>query len=133
MERLGGTLIALYPEPIKRVAVTIAACEGGSGFLRRLGFGEPRVARGQAATLRVKVLGTSGNPIAGTQPLVVTVITPKGEWAEITGAHATDDGVWSTTIHPAVNDPAGTWKVRVKELSSGMAGGTSFEVESAAQ
>ncbi|HEY3417848.1 MAG TPA: hypothetical protein VGM23_13270 [Armatimonadota bacterium] len=55
--------------------------------------------------------------------------TPQGVWTEITGAHATDDGVWSVTIPPAINDPAGTWKIRVKELSSGITGETSFQVE----
>ena len=112
MERLGGTLIALYPEPVARVVCAIPW----------------RVARGQETILRVTVNGPGGKPIPGTQPLAVTVLTPKGEWVEVTGAHATEDGVWSATIHPAINDPAGTWKVRVKELSSGIAGETSFKV-----
>ena len=112
MERLGGTLIALYPEPVAHVVCAVPG----------------RVARGQETILRVTVNGPDGKPIIGTQPLAVTVLTPKGEWAEVTGAHATEDGVWSTPIHPAVNDPAGTWKIRVKELSSGMVGETSFKV-----
>ena len=112
MERLGGTLIALYPEPIARVVCSISG----------------RFARGQEKTLRVTVTGPHGKPVPGTQPLAVTVLTSKGEWDEITGAHATEDGVWSATVHPAINDPAGTWKIRVKELSSGITGETSFKV-----
>ena len=113
MERLGGTLIALYPEPVERVACGIAA----------------RVKRGQKEALHVTVSGPSGKPLTGTPPLAVTVLTPQGEWPEVTGAHATEDGVWSTRIYPAVNDPAGTWRVRARELSSGVVGEAAFEVE----
>ena len=114
MERLGGTLVALYPEPIAGVRVELL--DGRT------------IRRGQDALLKVLVLGPSGRPIAGTQPLSVTIMAPQGEWAEITGAHATEDGVWTTTIRPAVNDGSGTWKIQVRELSSGVVAETAFEV-----
>jgi hypothetical protein len=103
MEHMGGELIALYPEPLARVAIAA----------------QP-VARGQRVPLTIRVLGPSGKPIPGTQPLSVQVLTPKGEWAEITGPHATDDGVWTATLNPALNDMPGAWRIRVKELSSGV-------------
>jgi hypothetical protein len=131
MERLGGTLIALYPEPVRQVTTMLAAdsAKRGSRLLSWLGPGSVRLARGQSATLRVTVSGPGGKPLAGTQPLAVTVRTPQGDWAEVTGAHATEDGVWSTTLRPARNDPQGKWQVRVKELSSGKEGTAAFSVE----
>jgi hypothetical protein len=103
MERLGGQLIALYPEALGKIAIRVAAT----------------VRRGEQTPLEIAVLGASGKPLAGTQPLAVEVITPQGAWPEITGAHATDDGVWAGVLYPARNDPAGQWRIRVKELSSG--------------
>ena len=113
MQRLGGTLISLYPEPVEGVACTIAK----------------EMTRGQTVDLRVTVSGPSGKPLAGTQPLAVTVITPQGQWPEVTGPHATEDGVWSTMLRPAVNDRAGLWKIRVRELSSGIMTETTFRVQ----
>ena len=71
MERLGGTLVALYPEAVDRVHVTLV--------------GGDTLHRGQDATLEVRVLGRSGKALPGTQPLEVTVFTPQGEWPEVTG------------------------------------------------
>jgi hypothetical protein len=106
MERLGGELVALYPQPIARVVVEIGR----------------QVQRGQSLPLTVRVLGSDGRLLPGTQPLAVQVLTPAGPWAEITGAHATEDGLWTATLNPALNDPAGSWRVLVKELSSGTPG-----------
>ena len=106
MEALGGQLVALYPEPIARVAVEVGK----------------QITRGQSVPLTVRVLGASGKPLAGTQPLAVEVITPAGTWVELTGAHATEDGVWTATLNPAVNDAAGPWRVLAREVSSGMRG-----------
>ncbi len=102
MERLGGQLIALYPEPVGKIVVEVGK----------------QVQRGQAVTLTVRVLGVSGKPLAGTQPLAVEVLTPQGRWLELTGAHATEDGLWTATFNPAANDVAGQWRIQVKELSS---------------
>jgi hypothetical protein len=105
MERFGGTLIALYPEPVGKLMLQTPAS----------------VQRGQSTPLRVTVQGVSGQPLAGTQPLAVEIVTPQGTWVELTGAYATEAGVWTATFSPARNDPAGTWRVRVKELTSGVA------------
>jgi hypothetical protein len=67
--------------------------------------------------------------LPGTQPLEVKVLTPQGEWPEVTGAHATEDGIWSTTLRPAVNDPVGAWKIRVRELPSGTTAEFAFQVQ----
>ena len=115
MERLGGTLVALYPEAVDRVHVTLV--------------GGDTLHRGQDATLEVRVLGRSGKALPGTQPLEVMVFTPQGEWPEVTGAHATEDGVWSATLRPAVNDPVGAWTIRVRELSSGTTTEVAFQVQ----
>jgi len=113
MERLGGTLIALYPEPI--AAVKVEAPDG--------------VARGGSMPVKVTVLGRSGRPLPGTQPLKVEVLTPEGTWPEVTGAHATEDGTWTAVLNPAVNDPAGRWRIRVTELSSRTVGEASLAVK----
>ena len=113
MERLGGTLVALYPAAVAKVLVQAPA----------------RMKRGAGAALKVSVLGAGGKPLAGTQPLQVEVLTPAGAWSEVTGAHATDAGVWTTQMKPAVNDPAGRWRVRVRELSSGTLGEAAVVVE----
>ena len=113
MPRLGGELVALYPEPIARVSVQIA----------------PQILRGQSLPLTVRILDPDGKAIAGTQPLAVRIITPAGDWPEITGAHATDDGTWTAPVNPAGNDAPGQWRVVVRELSSGLRGEATVTVK----
>jgi hypothetical protein len=113
MERFGGELVALYPQAIAGVSVEVGRV----------------VLRGQSAPLTIRVVGQDGKPLPGAQPLSVEVVTPAGAWAEITGAHATDDGLWTATLNPAINDPPGLWRAQVRELSSGMRGEAAVTVK----
>ena len=102
MERLGGTLVAFYPEPVEKVAIEV-----------------PKAARPlQDVKIRVRVDGKSG-PVPGVVPIEIRFADPKGVVHVISGNFATRDGVYTLHWTPAVNDPLGSWTVRAKELASG--------------
>ena len=58
----------------------------------------------------------SGKAPRGAYPLWIEVIDPSGTNREFTRSLAAKDGTFSLPFIPAVNDPAGTWKVEVTDL-----------------
>ncbi|MCE9613914.1 MAG: hypothetical protein K8T26_06525 [Lentisphaerae bacterium] len=102
MDRLGGTLVAFYPEPIE--TVTLAAPATAAAM--------------QPATLTVQVRGASG-PVPGAVPIHIELRDPAGNASPIGGYRATDAGTYTLTWTPAVNDLRGTWSATVEELASG--------------
>ncbi len=58
----------------------------------------------------------SGKAPRGAYPLWIEVTDPSGVNREFTRAITAKDGAFSLPFVPAVNDPAGTWKVEVTDL-----------------
>jgi len=102
MDRLGGTLVAFYPEPIEKVAVAAP----------------PTVKPLQDVVIRVTVSG-KGGPVPGAVPIEIHLIDPGGRVHVTSGHFATRDGVYTFPWTPAVNDPPGRWTVKVKDLAGG--------------
>jgi hypothetical protein len=98
-----GKLLALLPEPVDRVEVTIP----------------PATGRGQPLAIAVRVLGASGKPFRGAIPLRIDITDPLGRHNEYSRYGAAVGDPWTLAIHPALNDPAGSWTVRVTELLGG--------------
>jgi len=101
-----GKLIAALPEPIQAVNVAL-----------------PQAAvLGSPVTMKLKVLGDSGRPLVGSLPLRVDVIDPTGrptEWCRYTTTRRGRQGIALFTWTPAVNDVAGQWTVKVKDMIAG--------------
>ena len=101
-----GKLIAALPEPIWKVQVELSE----------------KAVLGKSVTMRVKVIGKSGNPLKGSLPLRVDVLDPIGrktEWCKYTTTRRRKQGVCAFTWIPAINDVPGGWTVTVRELISG--------------
>lgn len=70
--------------------------------------------------------------LSGSAPLQITVTDPLGV-ARYNLYRATDHGVCALSLPLAANDPAGEWKVSVRELISGKEGKTVFTYKPAAE
>ena len=75
--------------------------------------------------LAAMLLDTQHRVIAGSAPLEITVIDPLGDM-RYDIYRATELGTCRLSLPLAVNDPAGTWTVRVKELLANTEGQVTF-------
>lgn len=112
MPYLGGTLIALYPEPVGHVEVTVP----------------DTLNEGEEGPLRIRVLDDAGEPLPGHHPIHLEVRHARGTFEEWTGSHLTDDGVLELPMRPAINHPEGTWIIEARELASGVTGRATLRV-----
>jgi hypothetical protein len=85
-----------------------------------------------AIRLGAAVLDNKGGLLSGSIPLEFTVIDPLGD-ARYTAFRATTNGVVDFALPLAANDPAGAWKVVVRELLSNTSETSSFNYTPAAQ
>ena len=77
------------------------------------------------------LVDTTGGVISGGAPLEIKVIDPLGS-TRYTLYRATEEGTAAISVPLALNDPAGTWKVVVKELLGNNVGSASFNYEAVA-
>lgn len=105
-----GRLVAVYPEEVGTPQIDLTA----------------EVEPGQVAPIRVTVPGASGRPLAVAHPLHVEMIDPQGRRSEYTRFAACADGEYTLPFRPALNDPPGTWTVRITELIAGQSAEATF-------
>lgn len=75
--------------------------------------------KGDPVNLSVEVRGTSGEPLEGYQPLKINIFDGSGEMTEYSDYYCAEDGRFSLTFSPGLNEPAGFWKIEVRELAGG--------------
>lgn len=128
-------------------AVTVTAADGALAFPADFGPGEGRlylvterplarvqvavpaeIARGQRGLVDITVLDAAGQPADAVVPLHIQGSDPDGQPLEIVGWYAAAAGKLSVPIDVARNDAAGTWKVQVRELASGLEASAVFTV-----
>ena len=102
MERLGGTLIALYPSRVTKV--NIVAPES--------------LPRGELATVEVELMGGERH-VVGLYPVEVEIHTPEGLSLEGSGTYVVEKGQLTLQLSPAHNHIPGNWKVKVTEWTGG--------------
>ena len=109
----GGKLVAIYPKPIQDVSLSV-----------------PERARRRATlVIGVTVAAADGEAQCGSQPIHVQLCDPSGQPGEISGWYATRDGQLCVPFSPAVNDLPGTWRLLVREQSSGKTAAAQFLLE----
>jgi hypothetical protein len=114
---LGGTIIALYPHPLRKLE--LAAGDGVLG--------------GKPITLKINVLDDNGKAPAGLFPLKLTLTDPKGYDADVSDYYCAKDGSIDVPFHPALNDRPGQWKLHVEDLTAGLSAQTTFDVKDSGQ
>ncbi len=98
-----GKLIAILPEEIGRVEIATP----------------PRCERGKVFPIGVRVLGASGKAYTGALPVRIEIIDPLGRQDGLSRYAAPVGASWTLDFRPALNDPPGTWTVRVTDLLGG--------------
>lgn len=112
MERLGGTLLAFYPElPGK---IDIAAKE---------------IKQGENASIKIEVKDSSGKMMKGIVPVEIKIFYPDGKEAPYSKYDIARNGTLSVDVIPAINEPSGEWKIEVKELATGVKQASPFNVK----
>ncbi|MCC7085071.1 MAG: hypothetical protein IT427_08695 [Pirellulales bacterium] len=112
LDELGGKLLALYPVELKAIEAAPA---------------EPMIL-GKPTHLEVRMRGAGDTPIAGLQPVRVTITDPERRTHEASGHYCLQRGHGTIAFHPAINEPAGTWSVEIEDLTAGLTAKRSFEV-----
>jgi len=105
-----GKMLAVYPEKIGEVRVAVA------GDLRP----------GGRLQLEAQVLSGANESMPGTQPLQVEILDSRGRRNDYSDHYATDRGRFRIAIPIALNEPVGTWKATVRELTTGLSVSRSF-------
>ena len=113
METLGGTLIGLYPQKLKSIAIEIPET----------------LERAKAYALRIKLTAEDGNPMPGHMPVRVRVSHAYGTFDEWTGSYVTENGVVEIPFRPAKNHPTGVWQIQAEDLSAGKIARAAVRVE----
>lgn len=99
-----GRLLCVYPRELNAITVAPPAmCK-----------------RGQATTLEVTVTDSSNQPARGRQLFEVRITDPSGKEHDESGHYRAVDGKARVPFRPALNNPAGTWTIDVKERASGL-------------
>jgi hypothetical protein len=110
---LGGTIVALYPEPMASIALSVPA----------------KMKAGGPSAIEVTFRGQSGALLPGLQPVQVAVTDPAGNVNEFSDYYCCKDGSLTIRFLPGVNDRLGQWKVAALDLTSGTRAETGFVLE----
>ena len=98
-----GRLLCLYPKPLAEVAVQAGPC--------RLGV---------PTRIAVTALDGPGHPAPGRQLIEARLLDPAGKEHDESGLYRMADGKVAIPFRPALNDPPGTWRIEVRERTSGL-------------
>ncbi len=104
LDELGGTLVALYPSALEKLEVTTSA----QGKL-----GEPN-------KVSISLRDANGQLAQGLQPVRVDITDAKGNLHDDSDWITLENGTGELVFHPAWNDPEGSWKIKVSDLTAGL-------------
>ncbi|MBI4028273.1 MAG: hypothetical protein HY360_25025 [Verrucomicrobia bacterium] len=105
MDRLGGTLVGIYPSAVQEVRLIVHTRKP-----------EP----GKAVLYEVRVMGADGRLMRGLVPLEIELKDGDGKvQEEFSATEAAEGGRLLGDFIPAKNSPKGKWLLTIKELLSG--------------
>jgi hypothetical protein len=112
LTELGGTILALYPEPPTelRIATPPTIVQGGSGMLS------------------ISLVNKSGVPLAGLQPMELTLTDASDAPSAYSDYYCAQNGRLALPFVAGLNDVPGTWKLSVRDLTSGLTTAGAFDV-----
>ena len=84
--------------------------------------------RGEKAVIEARIYDENGLLLKGICPAHVTVSFPDGSAAPYDKYVAVKNGRYIFQLNPALNEPAGPWKVKLSELASGKSALAAIEV-----
>jgi hypothetical protein len=101
---IGGTVVALYPEP---------------GASLRIGV-PPAVRIGETAMLNVLLEDANGLPLAGLQPIQITLVDSEGGTTPYSDFYCARNGHLALPFVAGLNDAKGEWTIQVHDLTFGL-------------
>ena len=110
---IGGTILAFYPEAATALRIVTP----------------PVVNLGVATSLNAFLEDSSGMPLAGLQPMAVTLTDANGETSEYSGNYSALDGRLNLPFIAGLNDVPGKWTLSVLDRSTGLTAEASFTLE----
>jgi hypothetical protein len=84
---------------------------------------------GSNIEINISILDDKSSPLKAVIPCHVEITAADGKISEFSGYYGVKDGTLKIKYDIANNDPAGEWKVAVKELASGIQKSQSFDVK----
>jgi len=87
------------------------------------------VARGDTATIDIKVCDDSGNALDAIVPVEFIITDPAGREGEYSGYYGAVGGILQVAYEVAANDFTGVWQVTARELASGCRNNAYFRVK----
>ena len=109
---IGGTILALYPEAAASLRIVTP----------------PVVKQGVHTTLNAFLEDSDGVPLAGVQPMGVTLTDTNGVTSAYSGDYAAQRGRLTLPFIAGLNDATGTWNLRIQDRSSGIVAEGRFDV-----
>ncbi len=113
LDELGGTILALYPAPPATLRIVTP----------------PVVDLAVHTTLNAFLEDSNGVPIAGLQPMGVTLTDAKGENSAYSGDYCATEGRLTLPFIAGLNDSPGSWTLRIRDRTTGMVAEAQFTVK----
>ena len=108
----GGRLLYVAESPITGIEVAPAS---------------PAVKRGETIKIRLKFTSVAG--LRGTQAVSLEIRDSRGRLDARSGSYAAKNGELDVTLPVALNDAAGFWQVKARDLIAGFSAEAAFEVK----
>ena len=106
LEPGGGKLIALYPQPVDTVIVTLPK----------------RIRAGDDFEVAVQVLGADAKPFVGNLPVALDLYDAAGSLSPMSSRYVVRNGTLRATMRTALNELEGAMKAQVTDLATGKVG-----------
>ncbi|MDD3127410.1 MAG: hypothetical protein PHT27_07340, partial [Candidatus Izemoplasmatales bacterium] len=103
MERLGGTLLAFYPQLPQKIELMANSAK-----------------QGEKLSIKIMVNDSKNKTMKGILPVEIKIFYPDGKESPYGKYDIVRNGVLSLDFIPAINEPAGEWKIEVTELATGI-------------
>ncbi|HRJ71698.1 MAG TPA: MG2 domain-containing protein, partial [Terrimicrobiaceae bacterium] len=84
---------------------------------------------GETSTVKVSFRDENGRLVKGLQPVRIDIVDPKGHVHEDSNWIALENGEGKLSFTPAWNDPSGTWKIQVSDLTAGLSANASLTLK----
>jgi len=92
-----------------------------------VGVARPAVAPGETIALTISLAGKKG-PVKGGVPFQFTIVQPDGAVFDVGGHRLLENGHRELPVVVPLNAAAGTWRLQVRELATGLTAETTWEV-----
>lgn len=107
-----GRLLCIYLTPFGKIDIRSAAAYPA----------------GRSGSITLALSDARGEAVRGRQLAEVTILGPDGRTHDESGLYRMEAGKTTIPFRPAIDEPVGTWQIRVRERTSGLTSEAALEV-----